>query len=416
MFEDDDSDLEAARERTLGFVVSFSRALRREGVSVPADGSLLAARGLGEVGLSDRERVRAALKAALVAGPDDEAAFERLFPPFWRQFAGEGEAWTPPEQDDPNALAESQSVNAVPSGDSDEEDRSGTDGDGGTVTRRGGPTEGAKAVEPAVDETSAAVYSPVGSTERIDSVSRRDATVERSVDRLGRVLARLRGRRVTPAGDERPDVRRALRRAGGGTPLPLPTAGREERAVRALVLADVSRSVLDTVDRPFLLATLGQMAREWRDVRTFFFDTDVREVTDAIGAVDADAALSQAEAEWGGGTRIGKAITTIRREHPDAVDRETVVLVISDGLEVGDVGELEEGMAWLASASAGVLWLNPLAGSPGYEPTCRGMAAALPYVDGLFAFAGPADVAELARQLERQGLSGSIGYEYDPRT
>ncbi|WP_198667801.1 VWA domain-containing protein [Saliphagus sp. LR7] len=413
MFENEEgTDIEAARERTLGALVSFSRALRREGVSVPADGSLVAARALATVGLSDRERVRAALKAALVAGPDDEDAFGRLFPSFWRQFAGEGEAWTPPEQDGPDA-GEPAPVEAAPEGGGDGSGSQG--GESRTVARRAGPTGGTESVDPASDGTSASVYSPVGSPERIDAVGREDATLERSIDRLGRALAGLRGRRVTQSGDERPDVRRALRRAGGGAPLPLPTAGREERAVRALVLADVSRSVLDTVDRPFLLAALGHMTREWREVRTFLFDTDVREVTRAIGSRDAETALERAEAEWGGGTRIGEAIAAIRRAHPGAVDRDTVVLVASDGLEVGDVGELEEGMAWLSGASAGVLWLNPLAGSPEYEPTCRGMAAALPYVDGLFAFAGPGDVREVARQLERQGLSGSIGYEYDPR-
>jgi hypothetical protein len=43
------------------------------------------------------------------------------------------------------------------------------------------------------------------------------------------------------------------------------------------------------------------------------------------------------------------------------------------------------------------------------------MAAALPFVDGLFAFAEPADLAELARQLRRHGTTGRLGYEYDPR-
>jgi hypothetical protein len=43
------------------------------------------------------------------------------------------------------------------------------------------------------------------------------------------------------------------------------------------------------------------------------------------------------------------------------------------------------------------------------------MAAALPYVDALFAFAGPADVREVARQLERHGPGGPVGFEHDFR-
>jgi len=63
-----------------------------------------------------------------------------------------------------------------------------------------------------------------------------------------------------------------------------------------------------------------------------------------------------------------------------------------------------------------VLWCNPLAASPEYEPTCRGMAASVPYVDGLFAFTGPDDVAEMARQLAKRGAGGAVGYEYDARS
>jgi hypothetical protein len=43
------------------------------------------------------------------------------------------------------------------------------------------------------------------------------------------------------------------------------------------------------------------------------------------------------------------------------------------------------------------------------------MAAARPFVDGLFAFGTPADLREVARQIRRHGTTGRIGYEYDPR-
>jgi hypothetical protein len=42
------------------------------------------------------------------------------------------------------------------------------------------------------------------------------------------------------------------------------------------------------------------------------------------------------------------------------------------------------------------------------------MAVSMPYVNGLFAFGRPDDLAEIARQLERQGTT-AIGYEHDPR-
>jgi hypothetical protein len=102
-------------------------------------------------------------------------------------------------------------------------------------------------------------------------------------------------------------------------------------------------------------------------------------------------------------------------EHAGAVDRRTAVLILSDGLETGDVTRLETGMAWLSPTAATVLWLNPLATAPDDGPVADGMAAALPSVDGLFAFAGPDDIEELTRQLSRHGSGGRIGFEHDPR-
>ena len=82
---------------------------------------------------------------------------------------------------------------------------------------------------------------------------------------------------------------------------------------------------------------------------------------------------------------------------------------------MGDVEALERELAWLSARATAIVWCNPLAASPGFEPTARGMAATLPFVAGPFAFAGPDDVAELARQLRAQGPGGRVGYEYDPR-
>ena len=81
--------------------------------------------------------------------------------------------------------------------------------------------------------------------------------------------------------------------------------------------------------------------------------------------------------------------------------------------ERGELTDLSEGAAWLSRRAALFLWLNPLATHPEYEPTARGMAAVLPVVDGLFAFATEEDVAELARQLDRHDRR-RLGYRFDP--
>ncbi|WP_325064190.1 VWA domain-containing protein [Halobacterium bonnevillei] len=117
----------------------------------------------------------------------------------------------------------------------------------------------------------------------------------------------------------------------------------------------------------------------------------------------------------GGGTQIGAALDTIRRTAPHAVDRRTVVVVVSDGLDVGEPELLADGITWLADRADSVVWLNPLAVSPSFEPASRGMSTVEPYLDALFGFADAADLAAAANQLERRGLDGPVGYEFESR-
>ena len=61
--------------------------------------------------------------------------------------------------------------------------------------------------------------------------------------------------------------------------------------------------------------------------------------------------------------------------------RGAVLLIISDGWDRGDCELLEREMAYLQRSSYRLMWLNPLEGTPGYQPIQMGMAAALQYVD-----------------------------------
>jgi len=418
-------DFEAAREHVLREVVRFARLLRRDGVSVPASATLPAVEALVRVGFDDRRRVRAALHATLVSDPRDSDVFEEHFEEFWYRLRTGLEATaavddTGERSDD--ADAETTLAGTMPT---DPEEAVETacgdaaDADPTAATRRIADAPAPHMQGEATDER-LGTYSAAGDRSRVAGESV-DTTIDRdALRRFERALATLSGRRWSRsrAGDA-VDARRALRESldTGGVALALPRRERDPTALRARVLVDVSQSVLDAVDRGFLLSVLDALVADGRSVRVFFFDTDIREVTDAFGdrAGDPAAALERAEVAWGGGTRIGGSLAGLRERWPHAVDRRTVTLVISDGLDVGDVATLRTGMAWLARRSGAVVWLNPLAATPGYEPTCRGMAAALPFVDGLFAFAGPADAGEIARQLERYGPDGPVGYEHDFR-
>ena len=412
-------DFVAARDHVREELVRFVRVLRRAGVSVPANAGVTAARALVEVGFTDRDRAKTALRACLVTERADIETFEDLFCEFWRRLTAGLDFDGPAEQpaDGPEGgLA--PLGGETPSGDGSEgadPETTSVDapGDRGAVVGRevGTDEEG--------ESVTTARYSRTG---KRSGVAVPDAAAERFDDAfadLTRALADLPGRRWR-AGDGRADVRRALRASlsTGGTVVEVPRRERAQSAVPALVLVDVSRSVLDVIDRSFLLDFLQRARTDWRDARVFFFDEDLREVTrsfDAESRRDALDALERAETEWGGGTHIGGSMARLRRAFPAAVDRRTVALVVSDGLEMGDVSTLEAEVSWLSARARSVLWLNPLATAPEYEPTARGMAAALPYLDGLFAFTDPTDLAEMVRQLRRQGLGGRVGHEYDRR-
>ncbi|MFC6941582.1 VWA domain-containing protein [Salinirubellus sp. GCM10025818] len=415
------ADVDAAvDDRVREELVRFVRALRRAGASVPANAATTAARALAEVGLDERDRARTALRASLLSDREDFEAFDRLFETFWRRLtAGLDAGGSGSDGDEMDG--DLAPLGAAVDGDTDDR----TDGDRGddegspAGSFSAGPVGGDADAD--AEGTTTAMYSPSGRASPIESGPLSDGDgLGPAFGDLTRSLAGLQGRRFG-RGTDRADVRRALRASvsTGGTVLSVPRRERRRTAVRALVLVDVSQSVLDVVDRGFLIDFLRRARRDWRQARVFLFDEDVREVSrqfDAPSTSSAMAALEAAETAWGGGTRIGGSIEGLHESDPDAVDRRTVVFVVSDGLEMGDVDTLERELSWLSRRAKRVFWLNPLAASGRYEPTARGMAAALPYVDGLFAFARPADVTEMARQLRRQGPGGRIGYEFDPRT
>src|SRR5262249_56266803 len=81
---------------------------------------------------------------------------------------------------------------------------------------------------------------------------------------------------------------------------------------------------------------------------------------------------------WDGGTRVGDAVAALTKP---GIPRGAVVVICSDGLDVGDPEVLREEMARLSRLAYKVVWLNPLKEDPAYEPLARGMHAALPYVD-----------------------------------
>jgi uncharacterized protein with von Willebrand factor type A (vWA) domain len=190
-----------------------------------------------------------------------------------------------------------------------------------------------------------------------------------------------RTRRRQPAQRGDPDLRRTLRRSfrTGGEPVERAWRARRRRRRRLVLLLDVSGSMADYSRALVLFARAALQAdTRWE---AFCFGTRLTRVTRALAVADAREALRRAAEEvvdWNGGTRIGDAVRALTRTN---VVRGSVVLICSDGLDVGEPEVLRAEMARLARLAHRVVWLNPLKEDPAYEPLARGMQAALPYVD-----------------------------------
>ena len=211
------------------------------------------------------------------------------------------------------------------------------------------------------------------------------AELERLVARLRLVAPVRRTRRRRSARDGEHDLRRTLRRAlrTGGEPVDLAWRERRRRPRRVVFLLDVSGS-MNAYSR-MLLVFASAALRADRRFEVFAFGTRLTRLTSALDTRRPDEALSRAAstvADWDGGTRIGSSLRTFLEGFGHAgLARGAVVVVCSDGLEVGDPALVAEQMRRLQRLAHRVVWLNPLKASPEYEPLARGMAAALPYVD-----------------------------------
>ena len=84
------------------------------------------------------------------------------------------------------------------------------------------------------------------------------------------------------------------------------------------------------------------------------------------------------------------------------VGRRSIVVVLSDGLDTGDIDLLAAEVTHIRRRARKLIWLNPLLGREGYQPAAAGMQAALPSVD-LF---GAAHNFDSLRALESAFVNG----------
>jgi uncharacterized protein len=378
----------AATVRTL---VRFCHRLRLEGFGVTSGRVLDSMRSVAAVRLAGREDVQAALRANLVSSREERDRFDALFDQLWQEPEEEAEPGCGEESLGPPDLGPGQAA-----GQEQMLAEAGEEAEGDEETDR--PPEGLKAM-----------YSPVEVLARKDFgdlAADELQAIQKLLDQLAAKLAtRLsRRRRPDPRGRE-VDFRRTYRQSLKyfGEPLVLARRARRIQKTDLLLLCDVSGS-MDVYSR-FLVQFIYGLQRHRLAVETFVFSTRLSRITPLLDAADFGDAFRRVALQvhdWSGGTDIGGSLRTFNDLWArNVVGRRTVAIVISDGWDRGEASALAREMHRLRAACHKLVWLNPLLVDPAYEPLCKGMAAALPYVDYFLPFANLASVQTLGKTLLR---------------
>jgi uncharacterized protein with von Willebrand factor type A (vWA) domain len=364
-------------------VLLFGRVLRASGADVHHARLLDAIRALAWVDIGNRADVAATLRSLLVHRHEDIARFDDAFDLFFR-------AHRPPAPGLPLFSL----------------------GERPRVVVRTAPGAPVHVELEDLHASSAPATRAVGAWSAT-SVSRTKDFGEFTAAELERARALLadlpwtlslrRTRRWQRARDGAVNLRPVLRRnlMRGGDLLDLPRRQRRVATRPIVLLGDVSGS-MERYSRVLMHFVYG-LARTASRVEAFLFATRLTRVTRRLAArrgTQVFTDVARDVQDWGGGTRIGEALRTFNTRWARRVMRNgPVVLIVSDGWDRGDPALLNQELARVQRHCRRLIWLNPLLGSPRYEPLTRGMQAALRHVDDFLPAHNLASLEQLAGHL-----------------
>jgi uncharacterized protein with von Willebrand factor type A (vWA) domain len=388
-------------------VVHFARVLRRAGMPIGPDRVVAALEALEAVGLERREDVHAALTAVMIDRHEQQAIFDAAFDAFWR---------------DPKLL-EQMMLALLPK----------VQGRGEKVTQPRAQRlaealapprpESTPAREAAQDEIQFQATLTFSDRERLQTMdfetmsTAEFAAARRLAEEVPLPVQPVRRRRHEAAADRqasaRIDLRATLMRMARQPQLLLPARTRPRTELPPIVvLLDISGS-MDRYAR-LLLHWIHGLTRRHLRVSTLTFGTRLTNITRSLRHRDPDVALQQAAAQvqdWKGGTRIASCLEEFnRRWARRLLGGNAALLLVSDGLDRDEHGDLGRAAAQLRRHAHRIVWLNPLLRYDGFEPRAAGVRALLPHVDRFLPVHNLQSLADLGRALrapaERRAARG----------
>jgi uncharacterized protein len=378
---------------TLPNLLAFARTLKELGVKVGLSQVIDASRAVEFVDMADKSDFRALLRSNLISQKEDFPIFEMVFDCFWREQAYE------------RMPMETLELQGAPTESGTQE---GGDEEGleeaiaDTMTTENASLEN-------LDEFSVPTYSPQELLNRKD-FSEMGVEESRAIARAilliaNKIATQISRRKKRARKGNVVDPRRTMRNSMkyGGEIIDLVNRKRRIKKTKVVLLCDVSGS-MDCYSR-FLIQFMYGLQNELWGVETFVFSTSLSRITHLIRTKDITNALEKISGSilgWSGGTNIGRSLHTFNRNFaPSMVTHRTVVVIISDGWDRGDVSLLEREMQDLKRRGKKIIWLNPLLASDNYEPLCKGMQAALPYLDLFLSVHNVNSLIALGRTLQK---------------
>ncbi len=368
---------EASAADPLAPLVAFGRTLRRRGLPVGTGRILTFCRAAAELQPLDRDRLYWAGRTTLVGRREDFDAYDTAFDEWFDRL-------------DPNSMRIELRIPSTRAK-QQTDGREQLDDLEVRLSRTAAEWRGAGDEEPEPgDEASIRIVASAAEVLRQKSFA---SLTDKERERIARMIRRLtvsvpveRTRRTTAAAKGASfDIRRTLRRSlrTQGEPFERAWRARKSRTRPLVLILDISGSMAP-YSRALVQFGYAAMAAG-RRVEVFVFGTRLTRVTRTLRTRDPDRALHEIGRQvrdWEGGTRIGESLKALLDGWSQrAALRGAVVVLCSDGLERGDPELLRAQMSRLRRLARRVVWVNPLKGSPAYEPLARGMAAALPSVD-----------------------------------
>lgn len=268
----------------------------------------------------------------------------------------------------------------------------------------GGTVAGEKAERPTL-ETVQGILAGFHSSDGERFALRADGQVLKDVVKLTQLAVRTmdapRGRKWQSRGREKMDLRRTIRSAlrHSGEPFKFKMRRRRPDKPRIVLVIDISGSMKPYA--PFITSLAWSFTRVRARTQIFLFSTRLLRVTSLIARKGVEGIPYGDLPGLRGGTQIGGALAQLLHRYPSLLQRHTCVIIMSDGFDAGNPEQMHTSMRDLAARVGRVVWMNPLLGEPGYEPTSVGMSMALPYID---AFVNVHDVATWKKAV----LSGAL--------